>query len=224
MRMMKDPESTVRTQAALALWNIDRSAEVAVAILNLVLKDVDNKDRWEAIEAMGIIAIEARPPIRGLTEVLVNGLKDRDARVKVHAAKWLFRRNRQPSVVVPMLREAVTDRDWFVRLTAVETLGELGAEARVVPLLMAALEDRDAGVRLAATEALARGGADAVPQLVEALKNKNARVRVGVVRALGMIGPAALKAVPELQGLKKDADAAVRAAVEEALGRILAKG
>jgi HEAT repeat protein len=218
MRLLKDPESTVRTQAALALWSIDAKADVALPILNLVLKDVDNNDRWEAIEAVGMVSVEARPAIRGLTEVVVAALKDRDARVRCHAARWLFRREQQARVVIPLLREAVTDRDVFVRLSAVEALGEMGAEARILGLLTAALEDRDLTVRLAAEEALAHGGADVVPSLIEALKSSSAKVRLGVVRALGMIGPAAKAALPALQSLKADKkDVALRKAVEESL-------
>jgi HEAT repeat protein len=163
---------------------------------------------------VGIISVEARPPIKGLLEFVVKALKDRDVPVRIHAAKWLFRRERQAKVVVPLLRDGVADRDVFVRLSAVEALGEMQADARVVPLLTTALEDRDITVRLAAEEALARGGADAVPALLEALKSKNSKVRVGVVYALGLIGPAAKGAVSALNGLKEDKDGAVRKAVE----------
>lgn len=219
-RLLTDPEASVRIQAALALWLLDQNAEGTLPILNFVLKDVDNVDRWEAIEAVGTIALESRPPIKGITEVLVNALKDRDVRVRLQAAKWLWRRTRQAKTVIPLLRESVTERDLLGRLTAIETLGEFSAEDRVVPLLTQALEDKDVGVRLAATEGLARGGADAVPQLIEALTAKPARVRLGVARALGLMGPTAQKAKPALEALSKDSDPGVRAAGAEALLRI----
>src|SRR5205807_10372638 len=125
---LRDSESTVRAQAALAVWNIDLDTELALPILNLVLKDVDNRDRWEAVDAIGQISIEARPAIRGLTEVLFKAVKDRDPYVQVYAARWLFRREKKARVVVPLLRDRVVkERDAMVRLAAVETLGELGA-------------------------------------------------------------------------------------------------
>src|SRR5262249_26470144 len=154
-----DSASTVRAQAALALWDVDQNVELALPILKRVITDVDNRDRWEAVDAVGRISVEARPAIRGLTEVLFNAVKDRDPRVRVEAAKWLFRRERKPAIVVPLLREGVTDRDPMVRLSTVEVLGELGAEGRVVDLMTTALQDRDVNVRLAAEEGLARGGA-----------------------------------------------------------------
>jgi HEAT repeat protein len=220
-KMLKDAEAPVRTQAALALWRLDRQADVAVPILNLVHKDVDNKDRWEAIEAFGIIAVEARPPIRGLTEVLVTALKDREARVRVAAVRALWRRTKQEKVVVPLLREAVTERDVLVRLLAVQTLGELGAEAKVTPLIFTALEDRDAGVRFAAVKALARGGKEIVPQLVPALKDKRAKVRAGVARALGLMGPRAAEARRALLEAAQDKDRSVKEAARKALQRII---
>ena len=73
---------------------------------------------WEAMEGLSIIAAEARPPIRGLAEVLLGAVKDREARVRVFAARGLWRRTREERVVVPLLREAVTDRDVLVRQTA----------------------------------------------------------------------------------------------------------
>ncbi len=219
LRLAKDTDSAVRTQVALALWRIDQQADVALPILKQVIQDVDNTNRWEAIEAMGIIFVEAQPSIRGLTELVVNALKDRDTLVRTHAAKWMFRRERQPRVVVPLLRDGVTDRDVQVRLASVEVLGEMGAEARVAPLLLTALEDRDLSVRLAAEEALAQGGAEAVPQLIESLKSKRAKVRLGVIRALGLMGPAAKEATSVLEKLQGDGDAAVRKAARLRLGR-----
>jgi HEAT repeat protein len=236
-RLREDSDSIVRAQVVLGLWRLDQAAgeadlwrkdkkadkrarEDELRMIKRVLVDVDNKDRWEAIEAVGVLSAEARPPIKGLLEVLVNGLKDRDARVRAHAAKWIFRRTRQGKEVAPFLRDVVADRDAFVRQSAVEALGELGAEARVVPVLTVALLDKDPGVRLAAEEGLARGGAEAVPQVLDALKGRNEKVKPGLIRALGLMGPAAKSAVPTLEGLKRDKNANVRKAAEEALEAI----
>ena len=59
-------------------------------------------------------------------------------------------------------------------------------------------------------EALARGGAESVPQLIEALKSGSAKVRLGVVRALGLMGPAAKGATKTLESIKGGTDAAAR--------------
>jgi HEAT repeat protein len=217
---LKDDETTVKVQAALAIWNVDVNAELALPTLNLVFKNVDNADRWEAVEGIGLIAVEARPVIKGLLDVLLNAVKDREPAVKVQGVRWLFRRSGRARETATLLHDAVTDRNDLVRLMAVETLGETGAEGKVVELLCTALEDKDVSVRLAAEEALARGGKDMVPQLIEGLKDKRPRVRAGVARALGLIGPDAKEALKPLAALKDDKDAAVKAAVAEALGAI----
>lgn len=216
-RLLKDPDSTVRTQAALALWFVADNTELSLPILNLVLKDIDHEDRWEAVEAIGIISMQARPAIKGITEILLNGVKDRDARVRAHAARWLWRRTRQPSRIVPLIRDLLSDRDAFTRLTAVEILGEMAGQDRSLPLLMQALEDRDLLVRLLAEEGLSRGGEDALPQLEQALTSTNPRVRQGVIRALERMGSRAKALLPALRKLQKDPDPLVRAAVRDAL-------
>jgi HEAT repeat protein len=222
LRLKKDGSSAVRTQAALALWFIDQDAGQALDILRLVIADIDNKDRWEAVESAGIILVQTRTQIRGLLPLIVKALKDRDVSVRIHAAKWLFRREHQAKVVVPLLRDGVSDRNAFGRLNSVEILGEMGAAARVVPLLTTALEDRDVAVRLAAEEALARAGRESISALLEALKSKKTKVVVGVVRALGLIGPEAKEALPALKGLKEK-DRAARQAIEESIRAITAK-
>lgn len=214
---LRDMDAGVRTQAALALWSVDAQSEAPLKVLDLVLKDVDNKDRWEAIEAIGVIATEAIPTIRGLTEVLVNALKDRDPRVRAVAAKWLWRRVKQAKPVMPLLRDVLGGRDAFARLVAVETLGELDPEASPGPVLLAALEERDQPIRLAAIEGLARQG-DPGP-LVKAMVGKSPRTRDGARRALERMGPAARQALPELakQAVDRDGEAAGRL-----LGRLFA--
>jgi HEAT repeat protein len=216
-RLLKDGEAPVRTAAALALWNIDGNAEVALPPLNFVLKDFDAKDRWEAIEGIGVISVEARPPIRGLTEIVVNSLKDRDARVRMQAAKWLWRRTRQAKVVIPLIRDGVTDRDLLARLTAVETLGEMGTEDRVVGLLLSALEDRTPTVRLAAVEGLARSVP--VKQLVALLADKTPRVRLAAVHALGLVSPPAKSAISALVALRQKGGEAA-SAIDQTLGEL----
>ncbi|MFQ3593634.1 MAG: HEAT repeat domain-containing protein, partial [Gemmataceae bacterium] len=158
LERLREGEAAERIQAALAYWRVEGESEGPLAVLDNLLKDVDINERWEAVEVIGQIASEAQPPIKGLTEVLVNLLKDRDARVRAMAARWLWRRVRQSKPVVPLLRDVLSGRDALARRFALETLGELDEEARPTPLLVAALEERDPNQRLAAIEGLARLG------------------------------------------------------------------
>jgi hypothetical protein len=73
------------------------------------------------------------------------------------------------AAAVPALVQTLQDPDPAVRLTAVEVLGRMGADAR-----------------------------DAVPHLVRLLDDPNLAVRKAAARTLGRIGPAAHEAVPAL--------------------------
>ncbi|MBY0229627.1 MAG: HEAT repeat domain-containing protein, partial [Gemmataceae bacterium] len=194
-KLLRDAEPEVRVQAALAVWRLDGEPLDPLRVLDLVLKDVDNRDRWEAIEAVAYIAIEASPSIRGLTEVLVNGLKDRDARVRATSAKWLWKRTKEGKNILPLLRDAAGAKDEAARLVAAETLGELEEEDGPGPLLASLLDDRSAAVRAAAAEGLGRVGD--VAAALKALKGKG-KGPTGAVRALGFMGPKAKEALPGL--------------------------
>jgi HEAT repeat protein len=185
LERMREGESAVRIQAALAYWRVEGISETPLALLDNLIKDVDISERWEAVEAIGLIASEARPAIKGLTEVLVNLLKDRDARVRAMAARWLWRRVRQSKPVVPLMRDVLGGRDALARRIALETLGELDEDARPAPLLVAALDERDATLRLTAIEALARLGD--TEALLKALSG-NKRVAEGARLAFARLG------------------------------------
>jgi HEAT repeat protein len=218
--LLKEEESTGRVQSALALWEIERKPETPLIVLRMGLVDVDLPDRWEVMEALVQIAVEARPPIRGMTEVLLNGVKDRDARVRVVAVRGLWKREGQPKNIVPLLRDSVSDRDAFVRQMALETLAEMPPDAAIVGLLSQSFEDRDPSVRQVGFAGLVRGGEAGVEFLIPGLESEHPRIRAGTARVLGAIGPAAKAALPALRKRVKDPDDSVRSAVQRALREI----
>lgn len=216
-RLLADPEPSVRVQVALALWRIEQDPDVPLGLLNLVIKDIDNRDRWEAMEAIGLIGSETATSIRGLTELQVNGLKDREAAVRVYAARGLYRRLRDAKTALPFLREALNDRESVTKIAAIEVLGEMAEDEKVVALLSANFEDRDVSVRLATMEALARQGQKALPGLLNALESKNAKVQLGAIRTLGLMGESAKKAKAKLKAIE---NAPLKTAIEETLRMI----
>ncbi|MCI0704195.1 MAG: HEAT repeat domain-containing protein [Planctomycetia bacterium] len=94
-----------------------------------------------------------------------------------------------------------------------------------VPSLVRTLkEDKDPNMRYFAAESLGQFGAEAtsaVPDLIAALKDENAMVRMGVAYALGEIGSS--DAVPALQEASKDGEKQVRDAAVHALKQIQQK-
>jgi HEAT repeat protein len=221
---LRDREVSVSVEAAVALWRVDGQPRTAVPFLLNLLEDKDGPGRWQAVRGLGAVGAETRTPIPELTKALVEALKDKDARVRVHAVQALWRIDRQVPVVVPLLRDAVKDRVALVRLTAVETLGELGPEAKAGPLLLDALKDKDPAVREAAVEALRRTGPEGVPLLAKALAHESPAVRAGAADALGRIGPPALAASKALAEAARDKDDPVRQAAARALRSVRPDG
>jgi HEAT repeat protein len=115
-------------------------------------------------------------------------------------------------------------KDPKVRLSAVQTLAEIGpaAKAAIPALIEVFTNDEDWGNRTNAASALTRMGPDAVPPLVEVLtKDSHADTRRAVANVLGSMGPGAKAAVPALiQVLSNDPDANLRGVVTHVLGNI----
>jgi HEAT repeat protein len=112
---------------------------------------------------------------------------------------------------VPVLIQALKDKDEVVHSRAAGALGKIGPGAKAAaPALIATLKDKDRDSITRANAALALGkiGAEAktvVPVLTEALADKDEYVRAKAVEALGDIGPEARDAIPALrQAFKKN--------------------
>jgi HEAT repeat protein len=131
---------------------------------------------------------------------------------------------------VPVLIEALSDRQCQDRDVAAESLGKIGRRPQqTVPALVQALRDPDDRVRTTASRALSRFGeeaaeAGAVPPLTAMLKDDDMNVRAYAADALGAIGPPARSAVAALkqanQAAQRSGHFAVRQATEAALGKI----
>ncbi len=95
---------------------------------------------------------------------------------RLEAVKTLASLGTAAAEAVPALVRALQDRE--LRLEATRALGNIGPEAReAVSFLVEVLHDRDEAVRIGASIALSKIGADAVPALVEALKQGAERSR-----------------------------------------------
>jgi uncharacterized protein (TIGR03067 family) len=108
------------------------------------------------------------------------------------------------------------------RVEAVGALGMIAQENKeLIPVLVAALKDKAQGVGLKASRALGSLGPEAVPGLVEVLKDKTSTSALHLAaNALGQIGPKAAPAVPFLVAALKVEDWDLRRSAIAALGRI----
>jgi len=131
------------------------------------------------------------------------------------------------SVALADVRQAMTDlshRDWQVRRSAAESLGNSGnADRAVITVLAKALEDPDSRVRRSAADALGGIGkkaSKALPALVAAFDDIDPGVVAAAARATGQLGTRASRAAPDLAGLLDHKDARVREAASASLGML----
>lgn len=124
-------------------------------------------------------------------------------------------------LTAPALAKLLTYPNPSVRRLALRTLGDLGTESeRVLPELVDAMRDEVGAVRMQAASTLRRLGRPAIPPLIWALEQPDARTRAGGAEGLGTIGPDAERAMALLLSLVADDDAGVRRWSVWAIGQI----
>jgi len=122
------------------------------------------------------------------------------------------------SAVDPLIAALKSHKNYRVRRSAAEALGEIRATKAIKPLV-AAMGERDEYVRGSAATALKDIGKASVGPLIAALKHNSWMVRENAAWALGKIGDS--KAVGPLEKLaKRESDARVRDMAKEALAKI----
>jgi HEAT repeat protein len=219
-RGLRDADIEVRVQTAVALWRVGVGGQEPVKLLVAMLDDSDEGAASAAVTALAEIHLASGGSQPEVTEALVKTLKQRDTRLKLVALQALWRVDREERVVLPLMREALTDRNPLVRKRAVALLGELGRDARVGGLLLEALEERDPRVREEALAALTRRGEAALPALEKALDHERSRIRLGALEVIARLGPQAARLREKVIKAGRDKDSRVRKAAEVALLQI----
>ena len=234
---LKDPDARVRWNAALALGACRAGAKPALPALIAMLKSESGRVRTDPRMQFNTVNGQSGDV------VYLPGRNDRGDKVAIAAILALGMIGPEATAAVPELVRALRDDDPRVRWFAAGALASIGPGAKAsVPALIEALRSKDVAtggevtfwngamsredgpIRLAAAVALGRIGPEsraAVPDLVRALRDPDARVRSETAQALGAIGPAAGAAVAELvRMMSRDADDEVADLAAEALGRI----
>jgi hypothetical protein len=195
------------------------------------MSSADDETRWHAIFSLGAIGPNAGEAVPALAKVL---REHPDGRTRNEAALALSKMAPASKSAVPSLADALSDKDYIVRWNAAMALFQLRTEARsAVPALIKAVKDESNKTNLGvfmstihevAALALGRASAgtpDAVPVLLEALKNaERPEARLTLTRALGEVGPEAKPAVPQLRLMCKDIDHWVRESAVDSLRKI----
>src|SRR5439155_27100752 len=98
---------------------------------------------------------------------------------------------------IPHLIDAMTDKEDHIRQQAMWALQNVQGDIKgALPMLSKLLKRDNDGVRTAAGQVIGRVGADAVPHLIDALKDKNESVRWTAASSLRNLGTNGRKAAP----------------------------
>jgi HEAT repeat protein len=206
-----DKDSRMRRNVAAALVRI---GQPAVPRLIQLLHAENSIIRNNAAGILGRIGPKAKKAIPALEKAL----QDED-KAFCWTVKQALRKIKQ--VTVDDLIECLNDKDIIIRSHAVESLGEMGPEAKsAVPQLILCLKDQKAEVRKKAALALAGIGKPALPALIESLQNEDVRIRKNAAFCLGEMGEQAKGALQALKKLLKDPYKQVRWCADNALKKI----
>lgn len=136
------------------------------------LQHPDAKVRYRAVKTLAELGPLAKFAVPELREAL----KDKNGVVRVKVAEALWKIDKTPStVLLPVLLQALKDKDPGVRAAAPPVIALLGSKAKT-----------------------------ALPALTEALKDKSLDVKLSAVAALGELGPVAQDTASNLLELTAD--------------------
>jgi HEAT repeat protein len=207
-------EIPVKGRAISGLEELGPAAAEAVPLLTEILDEEDLAG--QTASALAAIGPAALPAILRAMEMdqkriaAVRVLRSMAERCKGRST-WL-------RAALPAVIDAIHDPDYWTRESAVDVLGEMGAEAReAVPALLAALRDPefyehevsvwsgrvgpDCAAREVVAAALEKIGPvtpDVVPALIEALSDQHPCLQEAAAKALGAMGSQVGAAVPAL--------------------------
>ncbi|MCP4676557.1 MAG: HEAT repeat domain-containing protein [Deltaproteobacteria bacterium] len=224
--------------------------EVVINALLAALADRNNAVRLEAFDALCRIGPDAFPWLVGglssdhpkiragcaaaisrlgpgaeqATSYIVPLLKDRESEVRIEAARALGEIASQPETVLPALLDAAHSENEDERKTAIIAMARFGKPS--VPYLSNALFDQDPEIRVDAARGLAAlkiGETVAIPALVKAVCQGDAKLRQAAAEALEAFGVNAINSLGEVLADKSN-DAKARALAARTIGKLGAGG
>lgn len=149
---LTDPRVTAEAAVALSFMGRD-----AFGPLQRAASSDDPVVRREALRSIGKLRERAPLDARAVVPLLLDGLADEDAGVRVVAATYLGILTDDAQSAVPALIGALRDEDPEVRAAAATALGSFGeAGADAIPALRKATGDRDEDVSREAGLALVK--------------------------------------------------------------------
>ena len=187
-------------------------------ILVEALHEKNRRVRLIAVETIGnLVSMFGGTHDDYIVEAMIEAFsEERDPSIKACMVTTLGKMS-DPRVI-PLLVQAVGDRNIEIRLSAIRALGHRKCK-QALDMIIDALNDGCGDIRSAAAWALGEiADEQAIPALIEAARDRDAIVRSRVAKALGRIGSS--QGVDVLTELLKDEDKYVRRTAAWALGEI----
>jgi HEAT repeat protein len=186
---LKDPEASIRQQAAYELASSGRALQSAVPALITALADADAGVRSAAAYALGRMGSQAQAAVPALSAAV----KSPEESVRCAAADALGRIGPAAKSAVPALATALKDDKAIVRSNAAGALWAIeGPASRVLPILLELLKEKEARwYTISVLRRMAGQAKAAVPALTMLLDDDDPRVREAAADALKEIEPRA---------------------------------
>jgi len=173
--------------AYLAFRKLGASADVAVpALIEIYEEKLSPSSQQAAARSLGSIG----PPARRAIPILILGLTDKNALLRIDILRALADFHAEPDLVVPALTNALNDANPGVSVFAFDALWQIGEAAKpAVPALVKAVCNSELIVRGNAVRALLKIAPDTVvPALTNALYDTNSEVRLFACISLWTVG------------------------------------
>jgi HEAT repeat protein len=218
IQIVKNENGFIRVSAIRVLGKIGSDAKAAIPVLIEAFQDNDSQIGSAAASALAQIGSDAIP-------VLVEALGNPNEDIRVRAVSGLGTISSNAGAVVPALIQTLHDESREVRIETFITLGSIGSSAEdaipaLIQVLIQVLKGQDEELSRGAAFVLEKIGRDAVPFLVEIIKNGREDVRISAISALGYMGSEAESAVPVLIELLNHETPQVRLETIYTLGSI----
>ncbi len=194
----------------IALGRIGRRPDIAVPALTEGVRHGDDSTSL-ALGLFGPGAVEAE-------QVLVKTV----ATKPWHPARWALWRiapERHPDPMPEYL--AMLQADPNSRIRTAKSLRWIKPELKWLPKMIPSLADQDEDVREPMIAAIAQFGPQAISEIAKHFGHENPHIRLGAIRAVGMMGDQAEAAVPALSAQLDNDSASIRSAAAGALEEII---
>ena len=224
-QVMATGESREKVYAAEALWRIAPGNATTLSCLQNALADTNRQARAEAAEALRLLGTNAESAVSALGLAL----QDSDSRTRFCVARALVEIGPYNEQAVAVLREKLTNQNSpyaFEGLFAAQSLLQLHPPpSEALDFFKNALEDKDGRVRLISALFMAEQGLEiqsVISFLSAILKDSStdARSLVLSAKAVGSIGPPAIKLRPLLEKLAASKDEELRKVATDSLSRV----